>query len=200
MACVPVCRLDKLSLYCHTYPWPAFRLPRSLPIRAALISSESDPLHKKAYEQKYGQIGVHYLQRWATILFPWSYCYSCFIIHIRNANKDNNSIGTDLPFLFADPKLMECPHAGKDTSAQPPPKSTLGGIPRRVNLHLYYLQNPAIGYTHQSFGITVSGSVLTWAKFLISSLLRRSANPANRLPPPHNTTFESNIVRRSVSH
>ena len=41
-----------------------------------------------------------------------------------------------LPFLFADPKLVECAQTGEDTATEPSTVATFGGITGGMNLNL----------------------------------------------------------------
>lgn len=55
---------------------------------------------------------------------------------------------TNLPFLFADPELVERSEAGKDASPEPPAVPPLRCIPRCVDLDLF-LKRKIIGETGQ---------------------------------------------------
>ena len=98
--------------------------------------------------------------------------------------------GPNLPLFFADPELMENAQASKDTTTKPTTIAALNGVSRGVDFSLGLqrkVKQVSCCQTH------------TWGKDLVSSVDKRSAKPAKRVPPPVKTTFPMRTWRNSGS-
>jgi hypothetical protein len=85
---------------------------------------------------------------------------------------------------------MESTQTCQNAATKPTTVTPLGGVTRCMNFDLCSLSERSYeGKSHEP----------TWGNFLPNSLLRRSANPANRLPPPVRTTLPIKTWRSSGS-
>lgn len=104
-----------------------------------------------------------------------------------------------LPFLFADPQLVERPKAGKDATTEPCAVPTLRGVTRRVDLNLHCNDDISTRHTGERVRQREKRE-RTCGRWRVSSVLRRSAKPASMLPPPVRTMLPKSTWRRSWSH
>lgn len=111
----------------------------------------------------------------------------------------SSRLSTHLPFLFADPELVERAQTRENASTKPAAITTLNNITRGMDFDLTYIEKKK---RQRSALINTMGlpRVRTPGNCRVSSLLSRSVRPEKRLPPPVTTTFARSCCCRSGSH